>query len=152
MSFTIENVDWERNQSRLKALREHVFVLEWQLSPDSEFDERDKNAFHVLVVAENNTPIATGRLTQCGEIGRIAVKRNHRHLSVYRALFAALIDIAKKQRLATLRVNLSLDSVSYHSQLGFKPDGKVFMDGGIPRQRMCCPAERFPLPDVSQMH
>ena len=151
MSFTIENVDWERNQSRLKALREHVFVLEWQLSPDSEFDERDKNAFHVLVVAENNTPIATGRLTQCGEIGRIAVKRNHRHLSVYRALFAALIDIAKKQRLATLRVNLSLDSVSYHSQLGFKPDGKVFMDGGIPRQRMCCPAERFPLPDVSQM-
>ncbi|NDV91651.1 GNAT family N-acetyltransferase [Alteromonas sp. 345S023] len=152
MTFTIESVDWEQHQSRLKALREHVFVLEWQMPREAEFDERDHHAFHVLVIGENNTPIATGRLTRCGELGRIAVKRKHRHLSVYRALFAALIDLAKQHKVPTVKVNLTLDSVSYHQQLGFKIDGQVFMDGGVPRQKMCCPAERFPLPDVSQMH
>lgn len=46
----------------------------------------------------------------------------------------------------------NLESVSYHKSLGFIPDGQVFMDAGVPRQRLKCPAERFPLPDVTQLH
>lgn len=75
MAFTIENVDWDKDKHRLKALREHVFVLEWRVPESNEFDSEDSSASHVLIVADNNEPIATGRLTQEGELGRIAVKR-----------------------------------------------------------------------------
>ena len=155
MAYTIENVDWARDKHRLKAIREDVFVLEWRVPQDSEFDERDASAFHVLLLEdgeEANQPIATGRLTQCGEIGRIAVKRGYRNMSVYRALFAALIEVANRHNVTILKVSCSLDSVSYHQGLGFKPEGQVFMDGGVARQRMQCPVERFPFPDDSQMH
>ena len=65
MAYTIENVDWARDKHRLKAIREDVFVLEWRVPQDSEFDERDASAFHVLLLEdgeEANQPIATGRV------------------------------------------------------------------------------------------
>ncbi len=152
MTFTTESVDWERSQNRLKALREKVFVLEWRLPPETEFDEHDPKAYHALVYDPDKEPIATARLTPQGEIGRVAVKRQHRHLGVYKVLFKALIQLAKTKQLKIVKVNLSLDSVPYHTKLGFEPVGQVFMDAGIPRQRMGCSTERFSLPDVSKMH
>ncbi len=152
MAFIIQNVDWEKDKHRLRALREHVFVLEWRVPEASEFDEHDHSAFHVLILSEEGEAIATGRLTQKGELGRIAVKRNHRTLPVYRALFAALIAVAKQNNVPTVNVVCNLESVTYHQSLGFIPDGQVFMDAGVPRQRLKCSAERFPLPDVTQLH
>lgn len=152
MAFTIQNVDWEKDKHRLKALREHVFVLEWRVPEASEFDEHDSSACHVLIVNDENEPIATGRLTKRGELGRIAVKRCHRTLPVYRALFDALINTAKRNNVPIIKVVCNLESVSYHQSIGFIPDGQVFMDAGVPRQRLKCPAERFPLPDVTQLH
>ncbi len=152
MAFTIKSVDWEKDKHRLKALREHVFVLEWRVPERSEFDEDDNSAFHVLIVSESDEAIATGRLTQQGELGRIAVKRNHRTLPVYRALFEALLNAAKRNKVPMVKVVCNLESVSYHRSLGFVPDGQVFMDAGAPRQRLKCQAERFPLPDVTQLH
>ncbi len=119
MAFTIQNVDWEKDKHRLKALREHVFVLEWQVPEASEFDEHDSSACHVLIVNDQNEPIATGRLTKKGELGRIAVKRCHRTLPVYRALFGALIAAAKQNNLPIIKVICNLESVSYHQSIGF---------------------------------
>ena len=152
MTFTVKNVDWEKDKHRLKALREHVFVLEWRVPEASEFDEHDSSACHVLIVDANNDPIATGRLTTKGELGRIAVKRSYRTLHVYRVLFKALLKAAKQNNLPIIKVVCNLESVSYHKSLGFIPDGQEFMDAGVPRQRLKCPAERFPLPDVTQLH
>ena len=106
----------------------------------------------MLIVDANNDPIATGRLTTKGELGRIAVKRSYRTLHVYRVLFKALLKAAKQNNLPIIKVVCNLESVSYHKSLGFIPDGQVFMDAGVPRQRLKCPAERFPLPDVTQLH
>ncbi|MBJ2130372.1 GNAT family N-acetyltransferase [Alteromonas sp. IB21] len=152
MAFTVHNVDWEKDKNRLKALREHVFVLEWRVPESSEFDEHDSSACHVLIVDDKNIPIATGRLTKKGELGRIAVKRSHRTLVVYRLLFEALLNVAKRNNCPIIKVVCTLESVSYHRSLGFIPDGQVFMDAGVPRQRLKCPAERFPLPDFTQLH
>ncbi|MCW8090213.1 GNAT family N-acetyltransferase [Alteromonas sp. ASW11-130] len=152
MTFQIENVDWQSGKDRLAQLREQVFVFEWQLPRDAEFDKNDFDAAHVLVYNEQLTPIATGRLTKGGEIGRIAVRREYRNSDVYQSLFGALLNIAKQQKLKTVRVNCELQSVAYHQSLGFKPSGPAFMEAGIPRQRMACPLKRFAQPDVTQMH
>ena len=114
MTFTVKNVDWEKDKHQLKALREHVFVLEWRVPEASEFDEHDSSACHVLIVDANNDPIATGRLTTKGELGRIAVKRSYRTLRVYRVLFEALLKAAKQNNLPIIKVVCNLESVSYH--------------------------------------
>ncbi len=152
MTFHTENVDWQSGKDRLSQLREQVFVFEWQLPRDAEFDKNDLEAFHVLVFNENSEPIATGRLTKTGEIGRIAVRRDYRNGDVYQSLFGALLDIARSQNLKTVRVNCELQSVEYHRSLGFKPSGPAFMEAGIPRQRMACPLKHFAQPDVTQLH
>ncbi len=152
MAFTIQSVEWEKDKHRLKALREHVFVLEWRVPKANEFDGEDCSACHILIIGDNDEAIATGRLTRKGELGRIAVKRCYRTLPVYRALFAALIDAANKIKVPNIKVVCNLDSVSYHQSIGFVPEGQVFMESGVPRQRLVCPAERFPLPDVTQLH
>ncbi|RDV26177.1 GNAT family N-acetyltransferase [Alteromonas aestuariivivens] len=152
MAFQVENVDWMRGKNRLTQLRERVFVLEWRLPREAEFDEHDVSAFHVLISNEHNEPIATGRLTQDGEIGRIAVRRAYRSSHLYQMLFSALVGIAKFKGIAVVQVNCDLDSVDYHSKLGFTPAGPVFMEAGIPRQRMACPVTQFIVPDVLHMH
>ena len=60
MAFTIQNVDWEKDKHRLKALREHVFVLEWRVPEASEFDEHDSWACHVLTSMMKTNPLPLG--------------------------------------------------------------------------------------------
>ncbi|WP_420932989.1 GNAT family N-acetyltransferase [Alteromonas sp. A081] len=152
MAFTVKSVSWENGKPIIQALRKSVFVVEWRIPQTSEFDEQDSTATHVLVVDDNNEAVATARLTRGGELGRIAVKRSHRTLSIYKILFAALLKTAEQQAFPTLNVVCNLDSVDYHRSLGFKPAGRVFMDAGVPRQRLKCKAKQFPLPDVTQLH
>lgn len=152
MAFTVRSVDWESGKSIIQALRESVFVVEWRIPQTSEFDDQDSTATHVIVLDSDSEAVATARLTRGGELGRIAVKRNHRTLSLYKILFDALLKAAKQQSSPIINVVCNLDSVAYHRSLGFKPAGRVFMDAGVPRQRLKCHAEQFPLPDVTQLH
>ena len=152
MAFTVRSVDWESGKPIIQALRESVFVVEWRIPQTNEFDNQDSTATHVIVLDSDNDAVATARLTRGGELGRIAVKRNYRTLSLYKILFAALLEAAKQQSFSTINVVCNLDSVAYHRSLGFKPAGRVFMDAGVPRQRLKCQAQQFPLPDVTQLH
>lgn len=152
MTFTVRTVDWEQGKILVQSLRESVFVVEWRIPQTTEFDSQDETATHVVIFDDTDKAIATGRLTQTGELGRIAVNRSHRTLLVYKTLFATLIDCAKKQSFPKINVVCNLDSVSYHRSLGFKPYGRVFMDAGVPRQRLQCEAKQFPFPDVEQIH
>ena len=129
MAFKVKSVDWENGKPLIQALRKSVFVFEWRIPQACEFDEQDSTATHVLILKDNEA-VATARLTKSAELGRIAVKRSHR----------------------TLNVVCNLDSVAYHRSIGFKPVGRVFMDAGVPRQRLKCEAKQFPLPDVTQLH
>ena len=152
MAFQIENVDWKSGKNRLSALREQVFVLEWNLPRETEFDDRDSDAFHVLINDDKGLPIASGRLTKDGEIGRIAVKNAHRTLDVYQTLFSTLLSLARTINLEHIIMVCDLHSVDKHKAMGFEKNGTAYMEAGIPRQQMTCPIERFRLPDVSCMH
>lgn len=152
MSYRVKCVNWHADKHHLSKLREQVFVFEWHLPREAEFDEFDHEAHHVLICDAQDIPVATGRLTQEGEVGRIAVRRKHRSLPVYRMLFESLVDIAKKHHIHKLHVRCDLSSVDYHRKLGFTPHGPAFMEAGIPRQRMACKIQNFTLPDVTQMH
>lgn len=152
MTFTTKNVDWGKAKHKLSKLREQVFVYEWRIPKECEFDQQDHSAAHVLVFDEQDMPIATGRVTEEGEIGRIAVIPRFREPEVYRKLFSALIDKAKTLGLVEVNVQCELDGVSYYKQQGFKPVGSVYMDAGIARQKMTCLTSKFRLTRVELTH
>lgn len=152
MAYKVQRVLWKEACDQLKTLRKAVYVLEWQLPESTEFDELDSNAGHVLLFCENNTPIATGRITASGELGRIAVLPDHRTLAVYKLLFAALLKHAELLNIKQIQLQSELDSVEYHREKGFEPVGRVFMEAGIPMQKMVCNRQNFDFPDVRHIH
>lgn len=152
MAYKVQQVLWQEACEQLKTLRKAVYVLEWQLPETTEFDELDSQAAHVLLFCDQNTPIATGRLTPSGELGRIAVLPGHRTLAVYKLLFAALLKQAESQNLKQIQLQSELTSVEYHRAKGFEPVGKAFMEAGIPMQKMVCNRQNFDFPDVRHIH
>jgi predicted GNAT family N-acyltransferase len=152
MTFRVENVDWENEKNRLRKLRERVFVYEWRIPKEYEFDQYDGESDHVLVLDKNDLEVATGRLTPQGEIGRIAVIPEFRGPEIYQTLFHALLHIAKMKDLKDVSVQCDLDGVQYYEKQGFKAIGAVYMDAGIPRQRMACTLDNFALPRVELTH
>lgn len=152
MTFTAENVDWGEAKHKLSELREKVFVCEWRIPKEYEFDQQDNTSFHVLVRDDSNSGIATGRITPNGEIGRIAVVPEYRGPEVYQTLFQALLGIARQNSLDNVSVLCELEGVAYYQQHGFRPVGSVFMDAGIPRQRMQVTVTDFTLPKVELTH
>ena len=152
MTFKVKNVDWGKEKHRLSKLREQVFVCEWRIPKEYEFDHEDRESFHVLVIDDENNEIATGRITPSGEIGRIAVVPRFRGPDVYQTLFHALLNIAKQRGLDDVSVQCELEGVEYYQQQGFRPVGTVYMDAGIPRQKMTCTINDFTLPKVELTH
>lgn len=152
MAFFAKNVDWGNEQHKLKKIREKIFVCQWRIPAEYEFDNQDDISFHVLVVDEHNQAVATGRITPLGEIGRIAVEPLHRGPEVYQELFKALLEIAKQLSLADVLVQCELEGVSYYQQQGFRPVGTVYMDAGVARQRMQCSLSNFKLTKVELTH
>ncbi|GGF55532.1 GNAT family N-acetyltransferase [Alteromonas lipolytica] len=152
MEYKVQPVLWQDASEQLKTLRKAVYVLEWRLPESTEFDKRDSKAVHVLLFSEDNTPVATGRLTRGGEIGRIAVLPSHRNLTVYKTLFAALLRLADMHNIDKIHLQSELGSVDYHREKGFQPVGPVFMEAGIAMQKMVCQRQNFSYPDVRHIH
>jgi predicted GNAT family N-acyltransferase len=152
MTFKVKNVDWGNAKHKLSKIREQVFVHEWRIPKECEFDQQDDVAFHVLVLDEDNREIATGRITPQGEIGRIAVVPAFRGPEVYLELFSALLAIAKQIGLEDVLIQCELEGVKYYQQQGFRPVGSVYMDAGIARQAMTCTINAFSLQRVELTH
>ena len=151
-SFTIEKVNWRHSKRRLKRLRDRVFVCEWRIPRQSEFDELDQLADHILIVDNDGSDIATGRITPDGEIGRIAVVSDRRGKEIYDVLYNALLEIAKAKELDDVFVQCELTGVDHFEEQGFQTVGGVYMDSGIPRQKMSCPISDFSWSRVQLTH
>ncbi|MEW6997199.1 GNAT family N-acetyltransferase [Colwelliaceae bacterium BS250] len=139
MPYQVNVVNWQQAKQKLKSVREKVFVYERRIPYEVEFDRNDLKAFHVLITDEiNDEPIATGRITNLGEMSRICVVRSKRKSPAGKQVIDTLLDIAGKNSLKEVFINSSLDAVDYFSRHNFQTVGSVFMEAGMPRQRMTC--------------
>ncbi len=140
MSYSISRVQWQLAAPLLKNVREKVFVCEWRIPKKIEFDLADQKAIHMLICDDDSQePIATGRILPTGEISRVAVLKNYRDKKLDMVIFQGLIRIAKDLALSEVYIYVPLSKVEYFSQHNFHTDGSVYMEAGIPRQRMTCP-------------
>ncbi|QOL24901.1 GNAT family N-acetyltransferase [Thalassotalea sp. LPB0316] len=139
MSYSVCRVDWQQAEPLLKDVREKVFVCEWRIPKRIEFDRHDKSSYHILVCDDKSQePIATGRIKPSGEISRIAVLINYRHLDIDTVVIQGLLQVAQELELKEIFINAPLHDVTRFQQRYFTPQGGVYMEAGIPFQKMAC--------------
>jgi len=137
-------VQWEQAAPLLKNVREKVFICEWRIPKKVEFDKKDQHAIHILVCDDiTQEPVATGRILSTGEISRIAVLMSYRSQDVVKIVMRALLHIAKDLKLDEIFMYSPLESVEYFRNYHFITAGAVFMEAGMPRQRMVCAVEEI---------
>ncbi|MGB1197991.1 MAG: GNAT family N-acetyltransferase [Thalassotalea sp.] len=142
MSFSVSRVKWEQAAPLLKNIREKVFVCERRIPKNVEFDRRDRHAIHILVCDDHSQePIATARILPTGEVSRIAVIQSFRKHKIDRLIIKELLAIAGDLNLDEAFIYSPLDAVQYFTKHNFTPAGAVFMEAGMPRQRMVCALE-----------
>jgi len=136
MKYTLKKTHWEKDKSALSAIRKKVFIEEQNVPEALEWDNDDATCTHILVIDENNCPIATGRIKPEGHIGRMAVLKEHRHCAIGSAMLKELITVAKAQNLEKVYLHAQISATGFYEKQGFISCSEEFMDAGIPHKTM----------------
>lgn len=146
-SFYLEPANYQVDFQDIQYVRNAVFVVEQQISPEIEFDELDPLCQHVIARDSQSRPIGTGRLTEAGQIGRMAVLHDWRGQGVGRSLLLTLIEKARRLGLAQVTAHAQSAALGFYQKFGFIQEGVAFMVAGIPHQAMRLPLETLDTPD-----
>lgn len=124
--------------SQAMKIRIAVFVEEQKVPLEEEHDRNDLTARHFGVFLDGRL-VGTGRLIvhrQTGIIGRVAILRDFRGQGLGSGLLRAMIGWAKFQGVVEVTLGAQLQALHFYETLGFKAEGPVFQDGGIPHRTM----------------
>lgn len=131
----IELLDWPKAQAEAQRIRFIVFVDEQRVPPELEMDEHDAMSLHAIAFSEGKA-VGTGRLLLDGHIGRMAVLKEWRGRGVGRALLQALVEAARRRGDRDVVLNSQVHALGFYGAEGFKAEGPVYEEAGIPHQVM----------------
>lgn len=115
------------------AIRRAVFVEEQGFAAESEFDEIDAAALHVLVT-EGGRPAATARLYQQGgewHIGRVAVMGEFRGKGIGSLAMRMLMQKAEDLGASVVHVGAQRRAEAFYAALGFSACGEEYLEEGV---------------------
>ena len=134
--FSVYRADWDKDRPALQYIRALVFVHEQGISSELEWDQDDVRAIHLLAVDAASHPIGTARLTDKGQIGRMAVLPAWRRRGVGRALLNELLRVARELNQTSPFLNAQIGAMPFYLRSGFQKDGEEHMEAGLPHRRM----------------
>ncbi len=123
--------------ARCHAIRREVFVEEQGVPLEEEMDDRDATSTHFLAfIGDDVIGTARVRTTEKGALKaeRVAVRMPFRRHGAGRALMAAIEDAARGHD--ELVLNAQMGSVPFYERLGYRTEGPVFLEAGIPHRAM----------------
>lgn len=135
-AFQIREATWRADQAAIRHVRQTVFIDEQAVPEPEEWDGRDADCTHLLAEDPHGQPIGTARFLAEGKLGRMAVVKAWRGRGVGRALLARLIEIAEGRGLTRLELDAQVQAIPFYEPLGFRAEGPVFDDAGIPHRKM----------------
>ena len=116
------------------AVRWAVFVEEQGLPADEEVDEWDGICDH-LVATLDGAVVGTARLVpqdaHTVRIGRVAVRREARHLGVATRLMLRCEARAAEQGREVVRLSAQWGVVRFYEQLGYAVTGDPYLEAGL---------------------
>ena len=122
-------------------LRSEVFVVE-QDCVYQDLDDKDKKALHVMGWYDN-TIVAYTRIFDVklyfneASIGRVVVDKKYRSKGFGIDIMIASID-AIKNHFSQIQIKISAQTylIKFYNNLGFKEQGKPYLEDGIPHTAM----------------
>jgi predicted GNAT family N-acyltransferase len=142
---TLRTATTEDDRAAALAIRRTVFVEEQGVPMAEEFDARDAEAEHLLVVADDGTPVATCRVfARDGEapdgtarLGRLAVLPRARRRGLASRMIAACEERARAAGATRMVLDAQLGAMPLYERAGYAAEGEDFDDGsGILHRRM----------------
>lgn len=109
-------------------------MIEQHFSESILCDELDPDSFHIIVLNPVNTVVASGRLSQQGRIGRIAVLLPYRGAGIGSKILSDLVQIGKSNKLQDISLSAELDNRHFYDSKNFAANGPVYMKHGVPHQ------------------
>ena len=127
---------WAADRAALELVRRRVFLEEQGIDEREEWDAVDPVARHVLAATPECDAVGTGRLEPCGKIGRVAVLDGCRGQGVGQAIMHCLVNHATESGLRAVYLHAQAAAADFYRRLGFRAEGPVFEEVGIPHVRM----------------
>ena len=122
------------------ALRQKIYVKEQNIKPEEEFDEFDKKAetIHLLALIKND-PVGVMRLLPTSEgmkFERMAVLKKYRGQGIPKALLVFCFELCRQKGIKKAYLNAQTYVQKLYAAFGFKPVGEVFDEVGIDHIKM----------------
>jgi YbgC/YbaW family acyl-CoA thioester hydrolase len=141
--YVIRCGEWPEQADGAQSVRLAVFVHEQAVDESEEWDDDDAGAIHAVARNLAGLPLATGRLITHGQpqghakIGRMAVLRSARGIGLGDLVLNALIGEARSKGIQHMSLNAQVSAQGFYARHGFKAEGEVFDEVGIPHVVMC---------------
>jgi len=135
-AISVRSATWQDDREDCMTVRRRVFVEEQGIPESEEMDEWDPVCRHALVFTAAGDLVGTGRLAPSGKIGRIAVLPQYRRAGVGSAVVVHLVNQATELGLRQVYLHAQADSVGFYERLGFRAEGPIFDEVGIPHRCM----------------
>ncbi|WP_416885912.1 GNAT family N-acetyltransferase [Marinospirillum sp.] len=132
--LTLRQGSWEQLGDLCQPLRQQVFVEEQQIAASDEWDDQDALCEHFILLL-GGRPIATGRLSPEGKIGRLAVVQALRGKGLGAKIIEQMISSARRQGRQKVYLHAQTHALPFYLKLGFSAEGPVFDEAGIEHQR-----------------
>jgi predicted GNAT family N-acyltransferase len=132
ISWAIREANWRepQDQTRLKQVRQLVFIEEQQVPESMEWDEHDEHCRHFLALEEEQA-IGCARLLPTGYIGRMAVLPQWRRQGVARALLHACESRALDEGIETIKLSAQVHAIPFYENAGYRIISDQYLDAGI---------------------
>ena len=128
--------DWQSSRDQLVFVRKQVFIIEQGIDPKDEWDEHDEDAVHFVTFGTTAVPTGTCRLTEEGQLGRLAVLPAYRHQGYGVMLLNRAVKVAREMGIRKVFLNAQIDVQTFYEKQNFHSDGKVFLESGKMHIRM----------------
>lgn len=121
------------------ALRRAVFIDEQGIPEAEEWDDLDDSAIHLLAFQDGEA-VGTARVLiagTTGKIGRVCVLPDARGTGLGAALIRAAMDVLRgRPGITRAMLGAQVQAIGFYETLGFRTQGSVYDDAGIPHQDM----------------
>lgn len=133
--FTLRRAHWTQDETAIAKVRRRVFIDEQNVPEDLEWEPQDPLCAW-FVACHDNAVIGIVRLMPAGRIGRMAVLTTWRGRGVGSALLRAALEEARRLGLPGVHLSAQTHAISFYARFGFRAEGDIYPDAGIPHRTM----------------